>query len=354
MNRGSKKSAENGTALLPEDGSAVNSGRSQADPIAAILKVLRRGNRFLICSHTRPDGDAIGSMLALGMILKQMGKRADLIMADRVPTLYRWLPGADTIRTTMRVDGSYDAAILLECDGVERTRLRGLEKFCLINIDHHISGRPFADLNWIEHDAVSVGKMVYRLGRAAGATLTPELANCLYTTVLTDTGGFLYGAVRESTFALARDLVRAGADPIAIAQEIYFSAPASKLLILGAALRNLKREGRIAWLWVTHQDMMRTCAAEEDCEGIVNIALGMADIETTVFLRELPEGRVRLSLRSKGEVNVADIAARLGGGGHENASGCTVDGPLSRALEEILALLRGALAKKNGRVSKRA
>ncbi len=341
-------------ALLPKGGSDPNSGHTQADPIAAILETLRHGDRFLVCSHTRPDGDAIGSMLALGTILEQIGKRADLIMADRVPILYRWMPGAETIRTTTRVDGPYDAAILLECDGVERTRLRGLEKFSLVNIDHHISGRPFADLNWIDHDAVSVGEMVYRLGCVSGAALTPEMATCLYTTVLTDTGGFLYGNVQESTFALTRDLVEAGADPIAIAQEIYFSAPASKLLILGAALRNLKREGRIAWLWVTHQDMMRACAAEEDCEGIVNIALGIADIETAVFLRELPEGRVRVSLRSKGNVNVAEIATRLGGGGHENASGCTADGPLSRALEEILALLQGALARRNGRVSKRA
>lgn len=354
MNRKSAKSVVHPPALAPASGNGRSRRGSQTDPIAAILEVLRRGERFLVCSHTRPDGDAVGSMLALSMILRQIGKRADLLSADRIPTLYRWLPEADTIRTAMDAHGPYDAAILLECDSVQRTRLRGLEKFFLINIDHHVSGRPFAHLNWIEHDAVSVGEMVYRVGQAAGARLTPEMAKCLYTTVLTDTGAFCYGALRESTFALARDLVGAGADPNAIAREVFFSVPASKLLILGAALRNLKREGRIGWLWVTHQDMVRACAAEEDCEGIVNIALGMSDIEAMVFLRELPDGRVRLSLRSKREVNAAMIAARLGGGGHENAAGCTLDGPLSRALDEILSELRHALAGKNGKIPNQA
>lgn len=118
----------------------------------------------------------------------------------------------------------------------------------------------------------------------------------------------------------------------------------SKMLLLGAALSNLHREGRLAWLWVTHQDMVRTCAIDEDCEGIVNFAIGIADIEAAVFLRELPEGQIRMSLRSKGKLNVAELAGRLGGGGHENAAGCTVDGPLNRALNEILSILRPSVS----------
>ena len=317
---------------------------ANAGPLAAILQILRRGERFLVCSHARLDGDAAGSMLALGMMLQQMGKRADLVSADPIPKVYRKLPGAETIRTAPHVHGPYDAAVLLECDSVERTGLRGLDEMFLINIDHHISGRPFANVNWIDHKVVSTGEMVHRLARTAGAVVTPEMAHCLYATVLTDTGGFCYGPVRESTFALARDLVLAGADPVAIARGIYFSVQPAKLLLLGAALNTLTREGRLAWLWVTHQDMVHSCATEEDCEGIVNVALCIDDVMAAVFLRELPEGRVRLNLRSKGAVNVAAIAARLGGGGHENAAGCALDGPLPRALEEILAELRGALA----------
>ena len=171
------------------------------------------------------------------------------------------------------------------------------------------------------------------------------MATCLYTTVLTDTGGFCYGGTRASTFELARELTLAGADPIRIAQEIYFSTAPSKLLLLGAALTNLKRDGRLAWLWVTHQDMIRTCAAEEDCEGIVNYAVSISGVEAAAFLRELPEKRIRLSLRSKGKLDVAAIAAGLGGGGHENAAGVTLEGPLSRAVDEILFELRANVAK---------
>lgn len=323
---------------------AAASREMPADPIAAILHVLREGERFLVCSHSRPDGDAVGSVLAFGMLLEQMGKRVDLCTADRIPAIYRRLPGAGAIRTVLGVHGHYDAAILLECDGLERTRLHGLEPFFLINIDHHITGRAFANLNWIEHRAASTGELVHRLVKAAGARVTPEMATCLYTTVLTDTGAFSYGALSASTFALAGELVVSGADPIAIARDIYFSAPAAKVMLLGAALNTLHLEDSIAWLWITQQDMARTHAAEEDCEGIVNFALGIAGIEAAVFLRELPEGHFRLSLRGKGRVNVAAIAEKLGGGGHENAAGCTLEGPLEPAIQQILAELRGAVA----------
>lgn len=329
---------------LPQPVNGRGNGKaSESDPVASILDVIRQGEKFLVCSHSRPDGDAVGSMLATGMLLQQLGKRADLVTADRIPAIYRDLPGADAIRTLMRVYGPYDAVILLECDSLERTRLRGLEPFFLVNIDHHATGREFAHINWIDRHAASVGEMVYRLVNKAGGTVTAAMATCLYTTILTDTGGFCYGATRASTFALAQKLTEAGADPVRIAQEVYFSTATSKLLLLGAALSNLKREGRLAWLWVTHQDMVRTCAAEEDCEGIVNYAICIAGVEAAIFLRELPERRIRLSLRSKGRVNVSAIAAGLGGGGHENAAGVTLDGPISGALQEVLAALRPEL-----------
>ncbi len=318
---------------------------SASDPFAAILDALKQGERFLVCSHMRPDGDSIGSMLALGMVIQQMGKHVDLVSADRVPLQYRHLPGGHSISITSQVRGAYDAAIILECDSIKRTHLHGLADLFLINVDHHLTGRPFAHLNWIDHEAASAGEMVYRLAQAAGARITPEIAECLYTTVLTDTGGFCYGNVRASTFAMAREMVEAGADPTAIAHTIYFSSPISKLLLLGTALRRLKREGRIAWLWVTHQDMQRTCSTEEDCEGIVNVALSMAQVDAVVFLSELPDGRVRMSLRSKGGFDVAAVAARLGGGGHQNAAGCTLQGAVPRALKEVLTELRGAIAE---------
>jgi phosphoesterase RecJ-like protein len=315
-----------------------------ADPVAAILQVIGQGERFVVCSHARPDGDAVGSMLAMGMLLRQLGKHADLVITDSLPVVYRNLPEADTIAFALSVRGPYDAVILLECDGMERAGLRGLDQYFLINIDHHITGSDWANLNWIDYEAVSVGELVHRLVQASGVHVTPQMATCVYTTLLTDTGGFIYGSLRASTFALARDLVLAGADPVRIAQSVCFSAPVSKMLLLGAALSNLKREGRIAWLSITPQDMTRAGAAEEDCEGIVNYALGVAGVEAAAFFRELPESRIRVSLRSKGAINIATIAEHFGGGGHEFAAGCLVDGPLPAAVELILAEIRSALA----------
>jgi phosphoesterase RecJ-like protein len=328
----------------PSKQPAAASAKPLADPVAAILQVLSQGERFLVCSHARPDGDAVGSMLTMGMFLRQLGKHVDLVITDTLPIVYRGLPEADSIAFALSVRGPYDAAILLECDGPERPGLHGLDRYFLINIDHHITGSNYADLNWIDHEAVSVGELVHRLVLASGAVVTPQMATCLYTTLLTDTGGFIYGSLSASTFALARDLVLAGADPVRIAQDVCFSAPVSKMLVLGAALSSLKREGCLAWLSVTHNDIVRACAADEDCEGIVNYALGIAGVEAAAFFRELPESRVRISLRSKGAINVAAISEHFGGGGHEFAAGCTLDGPLKEAAERVLPEIRAALA----------
>jgi phosphoesterase RecJ-like protein len=324
-----------------------NTAPAPASPscVKEILAVVQGGRRFLVCSHARPDGDAVGSMLAMGMLLGQLGKQADLVSADPVPVVHRALPGAEAIRCAQQVNGPYDAAILLECDGLKRTRLQGVDQFFMINIDHHATGSEYANLNWIDRSAASVGELVYRLAKAAGAQITPEMATCLYTTLLTDTGGFCYGGTQASTFGLARDLVLAGADPMRIAQKLYFSTPASKLLLLGAALRHLRHEDRLAWLWVTRHEIEQAHASEEDCEGIVTFALCVSGVEAAFFLFELPEGRVQISLRSKGRINVAAIAEQLGGGGHLSASGCSMEGPLERACEQILTLLRPCLAE---------
>lgn len=311
----------------------------------AVLEVVRRGRRFAVCSHARPDGDAVGSMLACGMMLAQMGKQADLYSADPVPQLYRWLPCAEAIRETDRVGGEYDAALLLECDGVARTRLAGLDGRRLVNIDHHASWRAFAEVNWIDEHACAVAEMVYRLAGTADVAITPEMATCLYAAVLTDTGSFCYEGTDAHAFELARELVLRGANPAKVAQQVYFSNPFPKMMLLGTALTRLRREGRLAWLWVTHADMRRAEATEEDCEGIVNYAIGITGVEAAVLLRELADGRMRLSLRSKGDVDVARIAASFGGGGHLHAGGCTLEGPLEQATEVILETMRRELSR---------
>src|SRR5262245_6413225 len=316
------------------------------DHIEQVLQHITERRHFLVTSHTRPDGDAIGSTLALSLILRKMGKSAELVLGDSVPVIYRPLPHAETIIHTSRVNGKYDAAIILECDSVLRTRLQGLDGNFLINIDHHESSRPFANINWIDTSACAVAEMVFRLALAAGVKITPEIATCLYTAVLTDTGSFCYSPTSACTFELAKILVEHGADPARIAQNVYFSSPTSKMRLLGAALSNLQREGALAWMSVTRDDMDRTGALEEDCEGLVNYALGIAGVEVAAFFRETGAERVRVSLRSKGALNVSEMAEKFGGGGHGCASGFSVAGPLAEAERIVLAELRPKLPVK--------
>jgi phosphoesterase RecJ-like protein len=304
-----------------------------------VLRQIERRDSFVLTSHARPDGDAIGSALACCQVLRAMGKQADVVLHDAVPRIYRPLPFADQVVQANRLNGSYEAAIILECDSLLRTRLEGLEDRFLINIDHHASGRPFADVNWIDPHAVATAEMVFRLGREAGVPLSPEIATCLYTALMTDTGSFMFQGTNEHTFALARELTLAGADPSHCARNIYFAHSGAKMRLLGEALRNLNQEGHLVWIWVTQEQMERCGAKEEDCEGLVNYALSIADAEVAVFFRELPDGRFRVSLRSKGKVNVAKLAEGFGGGGHECASGCAVKGPLQAAVSEILSQL---------------
>lgn len=305
-----------------------------------VLQQIEQRDRFVLTSHARPDGDAVGSVLACCQVLRAMGKRAEIVLHDGVPRIYRSLPFADQVLQADRVTGNYDAAIILECDSIHRTRLEGLQDRFLISIDHHVSGRPFAHVNWIDPQAVATGEMVFRLAREAGTPFSPEIATCLYTALMTDTGSFMFQGTNEHTFALARELVLAGADPSHCARSIYFAHSVAKMRLLGEALRNLNTDGRVGWAWVTQEQMDHWDAKEEDCEGLVNYVLSIGEVEVAAFLRELPGGRFRVSLRSKGQLNVARVAERFGGGGHECASGCSVDGPLSHAVGQILEMLR--------------
>jgi len=313
-----------------------------------VLDEIRKRERFVLTSHARPDGDAVGSTLACSEILRKMGKQSEVVLRDGVPRVYQSLPFAERVIHAGGVNGSYDAAIILECDNIQRTRLEGLEGQFLINIDHHRSGRNFAHVNWIDPKAVATAELIYKLAKAADVKISSEVATCLYTAVLTDTGAFMFEGTSEHTFELARELVLAGADPVRCAQHIYFGHSTAKLRLLGAALSALQRQGPLAWIWVTQEQMERVGAKEEDCEGLVNYALSIGNVEIAVFFRELPGGRFRVSLRSKGKLDVASIAEEFGGGGHACASGCSVDGPLHSAVERVMGKIRAQLAKSSG------
>src|SRR5208337_4503592 len=309
-----------------------------------VLRQIEGRQRFLLTSHARPDGDAVGSALACCQILRGLGKQADVVLSDGVPRIYRPLPFADGVLQAEQVNGNYDAAILLECDDIQRTRLQGLQGRFLISIDHHPSGRHFADVNWIDPKAVATAEMVYCLGLKAGVPITPEIATCVYTALIADTGSFMFAGTNEHTFALARELVRAGADPVRCARNVYFAHSTAKMRLLGAALSNLHREGVLAWIWVTQEQMERVGAREEDCEGLVNYVLSIQDVEVAAFFRELPDRRFRVSLRSKGQLNVAAVAEQFGGGGHECASGLSVDGPLATAVSQVIRQIHAGLS----------
>jgi bifunctional oligoribonuclease and PAP phosphatase NrnA len=306
-----------------------------------VLRQIEQRSSFVLTSHARPDGDAIGSVLACAAILRGMGKKTEVVLHDGVPGVYRALPFAESVIQSPCVRNPYEAAIILECDSVQRTALEGLTGRFLINIDHHYSGRPFADVNWIDPHACATAELIFRLARGIGFKISREIATCLYTAVLTDTGMFAFPGTNANTFGLAKELVLCGADPVKIAQHVYFSNQTAKMRLLGAALSKLHREGPLAWMYVTRNDMDMYCAIDEDCEGLANWAICMEGVEVAVFFRELADrSGWRASLRSKGTINVAEVAEHFGGGGHACASGCGIAGPLSVASERVLAQLR--------------
>ena len=311
-----------------------------------VLQAIRERHRFVVTSHARPDGDGIGSALACGQILRMMGKDAEVVMHDGVPRIYQNLPFADRAIQAAAVPPN-DAVILLECDSTQRALLGGLDQCFLINIDHHASGRNFGHINWIDSTVMATAELVYRLARLACVPVDRDIATCLYTALVTDTGSFMFEGTNEHTFTVARELVLAGADPAQCARQVYFGHSTAKMRLLGAALSNLHREGPLAWMWVTQEHMERFGAREEDCEGLVNYALSMGDVQVAIFFRELPDRRYRVSLRSKGGVNVCAIAEQFGGGGHKCASGCSLEGPLAITVARVVERLRAETAALN-------
>ncbi|MGA8939096.1 MAG: DHH family phosphoesterase, partial [Acidobacteriaceae bacterium] len=268
-----------------------------------------------------------------------------VVFADPIPPNFQFLNGTEQISC---VFPAADAAILLECDSLDRCSLDRSEYDAAtpgltINIDHHRSGREFADFNWIDPEAAAVGCMIYDLAVAAGVPISHAMADCLYAAILTDTGSFNYPSTTASTFAMAEHLVRSGANPNRIAAAVYFSNPASKVHLLGIALSNIQIDGAVSWSHVTLEEMERVGATVEDCEGVANHLIGIAGVEAAAFLRELPEqGQFRLSLRSRYRLDVSVIAERFGGGGHRNASGCSMEGTLAEVTQSIVGQLRKA------------
>lgn len=309
--------------------------------LSQVVELIENKSYFGITTHFRPDGDGIGSSLALWWLLKSLNKEAEIFVRDPVPSSCIRLPGADAVRRVTEVDRSYDAVFVMECSDAERPGIKNLEKQFLINIDHHSTSQLFGNINWIDSTASAVGEMIYNLCKAIGGRVTREIAECVYTALLTDTGSFHYSNTTERTFKVASELIRAGVKPAKLAESIYNSYPWSRVELLGKVMSSVCRDetGRVAFLLQTQQMLESSNATEEDAENFVNIPLTAEEVEAVVMLKESEAGIYRASLRSKGDVNVVRIAEKFGGGGHKNAAGCTLYGDVEMLREKLISLL---------------
>ena len=313
--------------------------------LSQVVQLIEQKQRFMITSHVRPDGDGLGSGLALYWMLKALNKHAEVVLHDRVPPAYHVLPGSELVMVQDDVTEAYDAAFIIECSDVERPGLPSLKDTFVVNIDHHSTTVPFGDINWIDSTAAAVGEMIYNLCKALGVEVTKEIAECIYTALLTDTGSFHFSNTTERTLKIASELVRRDVEPARISQALFYSNSFSKVKLLGMVLANIERDesGRIAWITMDRATMYEADACEEDADGIVNHALSIGEVEAVAFFKELSPGKYRISLRSKNKNNVAKVAEQFGGGGHRNAAGCRVDGEFFEVKRRVIEALQTAL-----------
>ena len=318
--------------------------------LSQVVELVEKKDRFAITSHVRPDGDSLGSSLGLYWLLRALDKDVEVTMRDTAPHAYQQLPGAGAIRVTPSVDRPYDAVFVIECSDIDRPGLIDLEKQFVVNIDHHSTTALFGAINWIDSTASAVGEMIYNLCKATGVRVTKEIAECVYTALLTDTGSFHYSNTTERTFKIASELVRTGVKPAKTAEAIFGSYQWPKIELLSLVLATAKRDetGHIAWMEQSLEMQEQTRASEEDADGFVNYPLSVEEIEATALFKECSPGVYRTSLRSKGDVNVAKVAEQFGGGGHRNAAGCTLKGNLESVERQVVPLLQDAIKRANG------
>jgi phosphoesterase RecJ-like protein len=313
--------------------------------LSQVVQLIEQKYRFMITSHIRPDGDGLGSGLALYWMLRSLGKDVDVVLRDRVPPSYMVLPGTDLVLVQDDVTEDYDAAFIIECSDVERPGLPSLKDQFVVNIDHHSTTMPFGDINWIDPTAAAVGEMIYNLSKALGIEVTKEIAECIYTALLTDTGSFHFSNTTERTLKIASELVRRGVEPARISQALFYSHSFSKIKLLGLVLSGIERDesGRVAWIRLDRETMYEADACDEDADGIVNHALSVGEVEAVAFFKELEPAVYRVSLRSKGKNNVAKVAETFGGGGHRNAAGCRIEGDFEVVKQRVIEGLQSAI-----------
>jgi len=322
----------------------------------AAVAELKRGKKFLVVSHVSPEGDAVGSLLGMALAIRSLGKEATAYLEDPVPELFKFLPGADTVVHSLDGAGPFDATFAVDCGQKERLG-RGFislkDPGRIVNIDHHATNDAFGAVNVIVPDASAAGELVYDFCVAAGVKIDRDIAINLYVAIHTDTGSFRYSSSTPEAFEKAGALVRLGADPWDISRRVYENNPAKKYKLLGMVLNTLEvvtvaaggENSSVAFVNVT-REMFKNADAEKDlADGFVNYARGIEGVAAGVLIREAGDREFKVSLRAKGDVDVAEVAQSFGGGGHRNAAGFMTRGTLEEVKARVLDALKGAFSR---------
>lgn len=309
--------------------------------LSEIADIIKSGRTFLVTSHIRLDGDAVGSELALYESLRQMGKEVIVYNRDGTPELYRFLPDAGVIVNVLESVRGFDAVFVLDCSEIDRVgeeagRIASIRR--IINIDHHVSNDRYGHLTLTDPDASSTGEMIYRLLEGMKVEMTKDIATNLYTAILTDTGAFRYSNTSKETFLISSLLVGKGADPSRIAQQVYETNPATKIRLLAKALGTLEfyGNGAIGIVHVSQKMLSEADALWEYTEGFVEFPRSVEGVEVAVLFSEIGEKIYKASLRSKGRINVEQIARAFGGGGHHNAAACRMQGDFEKVRDVLV------------------
>jgi phosphoesterase RecJ-like protein len=303
-----------------------------------IIDLIKNGNRFLITSHAHPDGDGIGSSIALAKFVESLGKKAVVFNKDRVPHNLEFLPCSDKIIQTVGDSERFDATFLVDCSGIERS---GLEKVKRENlgkialIDHHRVNNPKFDVVCIDEDAAATGEVICRLFEAGKVKMSPEVATLLFCTFVVDTGWFKYSNTSSALFRDAAMLVEAGASPWAVAKALDESNPESMIKLLRLVLQTYEKKDQVAWIVLTQQMLSESGASVDVAEEFINYPRSILGVEVAILFREMSSGKWKVSFRSKDTVDVYKIASVFNGGGHSHAAGCTLEGNLASVKMQI-------------------
>lgn len=310
-------------------------------------EALRKAERISLGCHLNPDGDALGSMLGLAIALESLGKSVVCLCQDPVPHSYRFLPTSDRVVKEPPRGWRPEVGVGLDCDAEHRLGAIApyiLKAPCVIDIDHHTGSGPFGDIRVLDPTASSTSQEIFDLLPHLGVAFSRDLAVCLLAGIIFDTGAFRFSNTSPRTFEAGAQLVAAGAEPDIIHQNMFDDRPLSNLKLLGRALTTARMEDGIAWSALTRQDYKETNAEETETEGIITNLMAIRDVRAAALFRETAHG-VKVSLRSRNGIDVAEIARHFGGGGHVKASGCTVEKSLPDAMDAVLGLMKQAAAE---------